>query len=176
MTLSAIIALLNGPLGASALALVVAWLGGKGIGVLLKYSGTRKMLGVGLKSAGAPAVVFGKWLQAGPLHFLSGPIICVMVFCLFWLYTFMDRLITLLKPDTLEMVKGLEAMLAEIGSTDRRLYLQTKTMTEGQVKAVTQMAEAVAAGPAQLTADQQESVIRVQAIGSLLQQSRLESK
>lgn len=173
MTLSAIIALLNGPIGASALGLIVAWIGGKGIAALFKFPGTRKFLGLGLKTAGAPAVVFGKWLQAGPLHMLSGPIICLMVFGLFWIYTFMDRLLTFLKPDTLAMVKGLEAMLAEIGSTDRRLYVQAKTMSDGQVKAVTQMAEAVAAGPAQLTAEQHSVVQRAQAIGSLLQQERL---
>ncbi len=155
--------------------LVGSWLTGKGLVQLFKIPFARRLLGYGLKSAGAPAVILGKWLQAGPLHLLSGPIVCLMVFGMFWFFTFMDRLLTYLKPDTREMVEALEKMLVEMGSTDRKLYLQVKTMTTPQVNAVSQLAEAVAAGPAQLGSAQLAVLDRAQAIGSDLQQNRLEA-
>lgn len=167
---------IHSPAGITAAAFVGSWLSGKAIVVLLKMPITRRILSFGLKSAGAPAVVVGKWFQVGPLHLISGPIVCLMVFAGFWFFSFMDRLLTYLKPETLEMVEALEKMLEESGSTDRKLYIQSKQMTGPQVKAVSQMAEAVAAGPAQLGSNQLRILDQAQAIGSDLQQSRLEAK
>ncbi len=160
---------------AALILLAGSWLTGKGLILLFKNPFARRLLGYGLKSAGAPAVILGKWLQVGPLHMLSGPIVCLLVFFGFWFFTFMDRLLTYLKPDSRAMVEALEKMLGEIGSTDRKLYIQAKTMTGPQVTAVSQMAEAVAAGPAQLGAEQLAVLDRAQAIGSDLQQNRLDA-
>lgn len=159
--------------GVSVMVVVGAWLAGKGLLLLLKAPITRRMLGYGLKTAGAPAVVVGKWLSAGPLTIFTGPIICLFVIALFWLFTFMDRLLTYLKPDVCEMVTYLRIMLTELGSTDRQLYLQAKTMTTPQVTAATKMAEAVAAPQAELSTDQLATLMRAQAISSALQQDRL---
>jgi hypothetical protein len=150
-----------------------AWIGGKGLNLLFKMPLTRRLLGYGLKTAGAPAVILGKWFQAGPLHWVFGPLVCILVFALFWLFAFMDRLLTYLKPDTLAMVQGLEKMLQEMGSTDRQLYIQAKTMTAPQVTAVSQIAEAVAAGPGNLTPHQQDALLKARAIGYDFQQNRL---
>ena len=153
-----------------------SWLGGKGLILLFKNPFARRMLGYGLKTAGVPAVILGKWLQAGPLHMLSGPIVCLFVFFGFWFFSFMDRLLTYLKPDSLAMVEALEKMLQEMGSTDRKLYIQAKTMTAPQVNAVSQMAEAVAAGPSKLGFQQQDVMLKAQAIGADIQQNRLEQE
>lgn len=160
---------------AAILLLVGSWISGKGLILLFKNPSARRLLGYGLKTAGAPAVVLGKWLQAGPLHMLSGPIVCLLVFFGFWFFTFMDRLLTYLKPDSLAMVEALEKMLQEMGSTDRKLYIQAKTMTAPQVNAVSQIAEAVAAGPRNLGEEQQGILLKAQAIGADLQQNRLEA-
>lgn len=161
-------------LGVAVIGLVVAWLGGKGVTALLRAPFSRRLLGLGLKSAGAPAVILGKWLQVGPLHILSGPIVCLLVFIGFWFFTFMDRLLTYLRPETCAMVEDLEKMLSEMGSTDRKLYIQSKTMTAPQVTAVSQIAAAVAAGPANLDSQQQDILLKARAIGADLQQGRLE--
>lgn len=175
LTLSMFAAWLHSAVGASVLAFVLSWLTGKGIVLLLKLPFSRRMIGYGLKTAGAPAVILGKWLQAGPLHLISGPLVCVLVFFGFWFFTFMDRLLTYLKPDTVAMVEALEKMLEEMGSTDRKLYIQSKKMTGLQVAAVSQMAEAVAAGPSRLGSDQMRILDQAQAIGADLQQNRLEA-
>ncbi len=173
LTLATLTALLNGPIGISLLAMIGSWIAGKGIGVLLKLPMTRKVLGLGLQSASVPAVILGKWLQAGPLHLISGPIVCLLVFGGFWLFSFMDKLLTYLKPDTLAMVEGLEKMLEEMGSTDRKLYIQAKTMTAPQVTAVSRMAEAVATPRAELSADQVAVLEHAEIIGADLQNTRL---
>lgn len=173
MSIAAAIAFFQSPSGLAIFAVIASWFAGKGITMLLQSPFARRIIGFGLKTAGAPAVVLGKWLQAGPLHLFCGPIVCLLVFFGFWFFTFMDRLLTYLKPDTLAMVEGLEKMLQEMGSTDRKLYIQAKTMTESQVQAVSQMAAAVAAPAAALTSEQRDVLFQAQSISSDLQQNRL---
>lgn len=154
--------------------LLGTWVAGKGIIILFKNPIARKALGLGLKTAGAPAVVLGKWLQAGPLHLVSGPVVCLLVFAGFWFFTFMDRLLTYLKPETRTMVDELEKMLGEIGSTDRKLYIMAKGMTPPQAAVVERIAEAVKAGPGALTMEQEEVILKAQAVGRELQIERLQ--
>jgi hypothetical protein len=151
----------------------MTWIGGKGLTLLFKMPITRRILGYGLKSAGVPAVIMGKWFQAGPLHLLSGPIVCVFVFAGFWFFSFMDRLLSYLKPETLEMVFGLEKMLEEMGSSDRRLYIMAKTMKPAQVDAVAKMAAAVAAPPSELTPAEKDILTAATVIGRDVQATRL---
>lgn len=180
MTIAAIIALLTtlikSTTGLSVLALLASWVAGKGLVLLLQQPAARRIFAYGLKSAGAPAVILGKWLQAGPLALFSGPIICLLIFVGFWFFTFMDRLLTYMKPDTQAMAEALEKMLSESGSTDRRLYIQSKGMTEAQVTAVSQMAAAVAAKPAELSEDQRAVLMRAQVVGLNLQNDRLNAE
>lgn len=175
MIITTLTAWIHSPTGMALAAFVFSWLSGKTVVLLLKMPITRRILAYGLKSAGAPAVIVGKWFQLGPLHLLSGPIVCILVFAGFWFFSFMDRLLTYLKPETREMVEALEKMLEESGSTDRKLYIQAKQMNGIQVAAVSQMAEAVAAGPAQLGAAQVRILDQAQAIGADLQRNRLEA-
>jgi hypothetical protein len=161
------------PTGIATLALLGSWFAGKGINLLMQSPTARKVLAYGLKTAGAPAVVVGKWLQVGPLTILSGPIVCLLIFVGFWFFTFMDRLLTYLKPDTRALAEALEKMLGEVGSTDRKLYIMAKGMTQDQVAVVASMAEAVKAGPDSLTDEQQGVLLQAQAVGRQLQAERL---
>ncbi len=174
-----LIPLLTGALaqkmGAYAVALLVlTWLGGKGLVSLIQKPWAHKAFAAGLKTAEVPGVIGGKWLQAGPLHVVSGPIICLLVFGGFWFFTLMDKLLSFQKPDTLKLVDSLEKILSTAGSSDRKLYIQAKTMPTIQVVAVSQMAEAVAAKPGELDAEQQKAITRVRDIGRALQAERIQ--
>jgi hypothetical protein len=160
-------------IGATVLAVVLAWLAGSGVNYLLGSKVLRKILIVGLKSASIPAAAFSKATQAGIGRVLVGPFLSLVLFVIFWLFVFFDKAAEGQSPAVKALLEGLEKLLEESGSTDRRLYIQAKTMSADQVTAVSRMAAAVAA-PADAMDDEQVEVLkRAEAIGTALQDSRL---
>jgi len=175
MTLAAAVAFLSSPTGLLICSLVAAWVGGKGLVAIIQNPGTGKFLGTVLNTAKIPAVIVGKWLQAGPLHVIAGPIICLLVFFGFWFFTFLDGILESQKPDVQKLVESMEKVLSNSGSTDRRLYIQSKTLTTAESKVVSQMADAVSAAPSALDSEQKAVLSQARVIGAHLQSNRLSS-
>ena len=157
------------------LALVAAcgsWFAGAGITRLLGLAWVQRGLGAALLTAKAPAAVLAKAAGVPPFRFFIGPIVCLLIFIGFWFFTFMDTLLNGLSPDIQKMASGLEEVMEKNGSTDRKLYIQSKAMSGMQVQAVSRMATAIAAGPAQLGSAQMAVLDSAQAIGADIQQNR----
>lgn len=86
----------------------------------------RKILAVGLNTAKGPGWAFGLWIKLGPLKKLMAPVVCLLVFVGFWFFGFMDALLSKTDSETRKIVEGLEDVLEKAGSTDRKLYIQSK--------------------------------------------------
>lgn len=160
------------PTGVSILAMFVTWFAGNGVRWLLAWGPTQRILGAGLLTAKAPALALAKLAAVPPIKYLIGPLVCLLIFAGFWLFTFMDTLLGSLAPDVREMADSLEKMLAKNGSTDRQLYVMAKGMKPAEVTAVSKMAEAVKA-PIALDEVQKAAVDLAVAVGNDLQASRL---
>ena len=173
LSLASIAAFLTSPTGTMILALIGAWVGGKGLVAIVQNPRAAGFLGHVLDSAKMPGSFVGKWLQAGPLHVLAGPIICLLVFAGFWFFTFIDQILDSQKPDVQKLVEAMERMLIKTGSTDRRLYIQAKSLTASQSQAVSKMADAVAAVPFGIDPEQSIAIKKAQAIGAEFQARRL---
>lgn len=154
---------------------LATWITSKGLLLMLAQPWAQKALGLALQSAKVPAVAIDK-LLVGPLRFISRPIICLLVLAGFWLMTLVDKLLEGKDADTRMLVEGLQNSLAAMGSTDRKLYLQAKTMTAEQVKAVSLMAEAVAAPAEELSYSHLAALRMAREAGEALQAARLHSE
>ena len=164
---------MSNPLVLTLLAALGSWFAGAGITRLLALPFAQRILGAGLLTAKAPALALGKAANVPPFRFFIGPIVCLLIFLGFWLFTFMDTLLGCLSPDVRKLADSLEEMLGKLGSTDRKLYIMAKSMTAPQVKAVEAMAQAVKTGPEEMTVEQEEILLKAQAIGRAMQDSRL---
>jgi hypothetical protein len=174
-TINILLAWLQSPAGLAVMAVVGSWFAGAGVTRLLAHPFTQRILGAGLLTAKAPGLALGKAASVPPFRFFVGPVVCLLIFVGFWFFSFMDALLSSLSPDVQKLASSLEEMLGKMGSTERKLYIQAKKMTTAQVVAVSQMAEAVAAGPDKLDSAQQDVLLKARAIGADLQQNRLES-
>ena len=161
------------PTGVSLLAMAATWFAGNGVRWLLAWGPTQKILAAGLLTAKAPALALAKLATVPPVKYLIGPLVCLLIFAGFWLFTFMDTLLGSLAPDVRQMADSLERMLSKMGATDRQLYIMAKGMKPAEVEAVSKMAEAVKAPPAVLDEVQKAAVGLAVAVGNDLQAARL---
>lgn len=124
------------------LATLLTWLAGRGLVAAIQKPKVQGLLGHGLKTADIPGAFIGGWLQVGPLRTASAPFICLGVFLLFWLFSVVDKVLTYQKPETRSLVEALEKILERVGSTRRRLYIQTTSMDSGAVGDLSAQAKA----------------------------------
>jgi endonuclease V-like protein UPF0215 family len=80
----------------------------------------------------------------------------------------MDALLSKSDPETRKIAEALERVLEKAGSTDRKLYIQSKGLTPEQSQAVVNMTEAVRAAPDALDPVAQKILEQASRIGEEL--------
>jgi hypothetical protein len=128
----------------------------------------QRALGYGLNTAKGPGWALGLWVKVGPLRKLAAPLICLLVFVGFWFFGFMGALLSKSDPETRKIAEALERVLEKAGSTDRKLYIQSKGLTPEQSQAVVNMTEAVRAAPDALDPVAQKILEQASRIGEEL--------